>query len=371
MKVLVIGGGASGMMAAIKAAECHDVTLMDSNDKLGKKLLLTGNGKCNYWHDYLNADNYITDDDAKLNNILMNDNEVFDFLKAIGLYPYNKDGYIYPRSKDANSVHTILTNRLKTVNILFNHKCNAITKKDNKFVVSTSNGKEEFDKVIVACGGMSYPKTGSDGSMYDILKRMGHNVETLLPGLCFLKCNGSMFNKVNGVRSDGKASLYIDGNLVKEEAGEIQFTSEGLSGICIFNLSLLASKALNEEKNVKIHLNLMPNETFDSIMTRCAGTVENLLESLINYKLVDSILNKVGISKSAYFSSLTDKEKKELEKNLYDLTFNVIGTGDFNKSQVTLGGIPFKEVNENFESNTIPGLYIVGETLNVTGICGG
>ena len=371
MEVLVIGGGASGLVAAIKASEKHHVTIMEANDKCGKKLLLTGNGRCNYWHEGLYKEKYVTDDYSLLDKILFYDKETFDYLFSLGIYPCNKDGYIYPRSKDSNSVHTILVNNLKNIDVLYNNKCQNIEQNGNGFNIYTNTKKYYFDKVIVATGGASYPKTGSDGSIYGCLKKLGHSCTRLLPGLCFLKSNDPVFNKINGVRSDAVASLYINGNLVKEERGEIQFTSDGLSGICIFNLSLLASPALDRNDDVKIKLNLMPNDSFENIMTRTHGTVENVLESLLNYKLIDVILKRSHISKDAYYKSLTESEKKALEENLYNLSFSISEPGDINKSQVTLGGIPLSEVNSNLESKIVKGLYLIGEVLNVAGECGG
>jgi len=183
-KVVVIGGGASGMIAAIKASEKNEVIILESNDKCGKKILLTGNGKCNYWNDNLVKENYYTDNYDALDKILKHKDVVLDFLYKLGLYPKIKNGYYYPYSSQASSVREILENELlrREVKVLYNSKVKKIEKKD-KFNIYLDGDVIEADKVILATGSKACFRTGSDGSGYGFAEKFGHHINEVLPAL--------------------------------------------------------------------------------------------------------------------------------------------------------------------------------------------
>lgn len=378
-KVVIIGAGASGIIAALKASVTNEVILIDSNDKCGKKILVTGNGKCNYWNESINNSNYFTDDSNKLEKILEKDSEVLKYLYSIGIYPKIKNGYYYPLSNMAASIREIFDKELVRCNIetQYNSKVLNIEKINNKFLIETSKGKVEADKLIVATGSKAAPKTGSEGSGYEWAKRFGHNLNPILPALVGLNSDVKDIKDWSGVRSEALLNLYIDNQKIKEETGEIQLTETGISGICTFNISGLVSKALHDNKEVLVKINFVPNinnfnDFFSKRNIELAGrTIEELLESILNYKLTSIILKKSGIKKGSYWNNLNNSERELLIKNIESFELPINSTNSFDKAQVCTGGIPLNEINDNMESIYHKGLYFVGEILDVDGKCGG
>lgn len=375
MKTIVIGGGASGIIAALKASENSEVIILEKNDKLGKKLLLTGNGNCNYWNENINIDNYYTDNKDILNSILNNKEEVFNYLSSLGIYPKNKNGYLYPYSMSASSFKTVLENHLKknNINIIYNADVKDFNY-DNGFTVYYNDTSITSDKLIISTGSKSYPKTGSDGNFYNLLKDKGFLINPVLPALTSLYSEEKYFKDWSGVRSDAKISLYIDDKLVKKEEGEVQLTDYGISGICVFNLSGYASRALNDNKKVSVSINFAPfTDDFYHFMSERCKLLNNYelgpaLESIYNYKLLNVLLKYGNID---YYDHLDDINKDVLESTFCKLSFDITKTGSYEKSQVCTGGVSLNEVNNNLESKRISNLYLVGEILDVDGICGG
>ena len=377
-KVVVIGAGASGIIASLKASKNNEVILIDGNDKCGKKLLITGNGKCNYWNEDINTKNYYTKDSNKLDIILNKKNEVYKYLESFGIYPKIKNGYYYPASGLATSIREIFTKEIEKSNIktMFNTKVLNVKKEKSNFVIETTNGIVTCNKLIVATGSKAAPKTGSDGFGYKIAEEFGHNLNPVLPSLVGLKTNENV-KEWAGVRSDAKLSLYVNDKLIKEENGEIQLTEDGISGICTFNISSLVSNNLYNKKNVVVKINFVPDiENFYSFFEQrnnklTSRTIEELLESILNYKLTNVILKKSNIKRDNYWNNLKENEKKTLINNIENFELFINGTNSFDKAQVCTGGIPINEINENMESIYTKNLYFVGEILDVDGKCGG
>lgn len=381
-KVIVVGGGASGMIAAIQASNNHEVILLETNDKCGKKILLTGNGKCNYWNSDIKTDNYNTDDCNRLEKIICENNqtEVLSFLESIGIYPKIKNGYYYPYSNQASSVRTLLLNEMEKrgVKIVYTSKVESTIKKETGFVVKTVDKEFICDKVILATGSCACPKTGSDGTGYDLAKSLGHHINLVTPSLVQLKGNESYFKEWDGVRCDSKVTLYIEDKIVKEEVGEIQLTDYGISGICTFNISGLATKSLELNKRVSVCINFLPSvDNFYEWFTKRNNnipnhTVEELLESVLPYKLMFVLLNKAGINRSDFWNDLSEYKKRKLASVIENFELEITGYHSFDRAQVATGGVSLTEVNPNtMESSIIPGLYLVGELLDVDGKCGG
>lgn len=377
-KVVVIGAGASGIIASLKASVNNEVILIDGNPQCGKKLLITGNGKCNYWNENINVENYFTSDLNKLNQILEKNKEVLNYLDDLGIYPKIKNGYYYPASGLAASIREIFERELERNNVktLYNTKVLNVIKNNEKFIVETTYEKIECDKVIVATGSKAAPKTGSDGFGYQLAKNFNHTINPVLPSLTSLKTIENV-KEWAGVRCDASLKLYINNNLIKEESGEIQLTEDGISGICTFNISGLVSKSLYNNKEVKVKINFVPNinnfyefmeERNKKIPNR---TIEELLESILNYKLTNNILKRCHLNKNEYYNKLNKLDKKLLIKNITELDLLITETKSFDKAQVCTGGIPLNEVTENMESIYEKNLYFIGELLDVDGKCGG
>ena len=382
-KVVVIGGGASGLVAAIQASHHHEVILLEGNDKCGKKILLTGNGKCNYWNQDIHIRSYYTDSLETLDNIISKDNqtEVFSFLESIGVYPKIKNNYYYPYSNQATSVRTLLLAEIerKHIKVIYDFKVEHIIKNNTNFIIQSNRDEIICDKVILATGSKACPKTGSDGSGYDLALSLGHTINLVTPSLTPLKGEEDYFKEWNGVRCDGKLSLFIDNEKVSEEIGEIQLTDYGISGICTFNISGLATKSLEQKKKVTVNIHFLPFLTipfYDWFTMRNETipnhTIEELLESLLPYKLMFVLLEKAGIHRKDEWKLLSESKKRKLSNLLEAFELEITGYLSFDRAQVATGGISLSEINPNtMESLITPNLYLVGELLDVDGKCGG
>ena len=381
MKVGIIGGGASGMMSAILLdREGIDVTIIEKNSTLGKKILMTGNGRCNYFNAEINSDKYYTSDYEFLKNIIKQENiaKAQEFLTSIGLVPRIKNGYYYPSSNTATSVLNAFLTEIekRKIKVILDSEVNNIKRVDNKYQVTINTKKMTFDKIIIAIGSKAGLKENEN---YALLASLGIKMTPILPALCPLILSGSFFNKWSGIRVEASVSIYEDNKFIKDDLGEVQLTDYGISGICVMNLSSLVSKALYQHKKVSVHLNFLPNikkEEIDNFLTNRDNTlyqrtVIELLESIIPYKLLYILVSKSGINSNCHYKSLTKKEKDDLISNLSDLTLDVIATKEIFKGQVVTGGIPLNRVKNTLEDKEYKDLYYTGEILDIDGVCGG
>lgn len=382
--LVVIGAGASGMMAAITAArENKKVCILEKLDKVGKKLLATGNGKCNF----TNANMHVKcfgGDEAFIKNVLeqFSVEDCLEFFHSIGIYPKNKNGYYYPNSEQAASVTNALLYELERlgVKVFYESIVIEITANTDEVCVWTDNGCIIAKKLVIATGLLAAPKLGSDGSLFDVIKSLGHRFAPILPALCGFYCKGMKFKQVSGVRAHGTVAAYIDGKKVSEDTGEIQFTDYGLSGIPVFQISRDLSKGLYAKRKVEIKLNLLPQfkkeELIDEINYRrsigASIPITALLNGLVNQKLADMIFEKAGIDKQLYASSISVNEMFKIADLLQDITVTVTNYRDFEFAQVCTGGIPTSDIDHRtLESKFVPNVHFAGELLDVDGICGG
>ena len=382
-KIVVIGGGASGIMAAIIASINNEVTLLEANEKCGKKILLTGNGRCNYWNSDISIDKYNSDDIEVLNNIIDENlvKEVLNILNQLGICYKIKNGYYYPYSNQASSIRNLLLLALekRNVKIITNFKVNQIIKNNEKFLIKDDNQIIEADKVILAAGSKACPKSGSDGSSYKIISELGHCLTSITQALVQLIGKDNCFRDWNGVRCESKITLYIDDKKEITDIGEIQLTDYGISGIVTFNISGSASKALFEKRKVNCLINFVPwieTNFYDWFTERnnkmIDHTIEQLLESVIPYKLMHVILKKAKIEKVDKWDKLTDNQKEKLSSYIEEFPLEIIGTNSYDKAQICRGGVKLTEINpKTMESKLVPNLYLVGELLDVDGRCGG
>ncbi len=381
MKIAVVGGGASGLVAAIYAkTKENEVIILERNKTCGKKILMTGNGRCNYWNQHFTSNFFHTHEKETLEKIISKDNqeEIKNFFKKIGIIPKIKDGYYYPYSNQAVSILEALIYEAKRLRIKIenNFYVNSIIKKENYFFI---NDSLKFDKVIIATGGSAAPKTGSDGVGFQLAKSFQHTIYKPLPSLVQLISNEKFLKEWAGVRCESLVSIYENENLIQEQFGEIQLTDYGISGICIFNLSRYASIGLEENQKITIKINFVPftkqpiniflDEYNKSVTKR---SIKKLLEGFLNKKLIPIILYRSSIKEDVYYEELKKEEQQRLWKFLTSFELPIIGTKSFFNAQVTIGGISIKEINPNtMESLKEKGLYFVGEILDVDGDCGG
>ena len=371
--VVIIGGGASGLVASIFAAmNGNKVTILEKNNKCGKKLLITGNGRCNYFNNDMDINHYHTDNTEQLKKIITekNNKKILNFIDSLGIVHKIKNGYYYPYSNQATSVLNALVNKAKSLGVEIINDYNVLhIKKENHFII---NDNIKAKNLIIASGGKAYAKTGSDGSSYILASSLSHKINKPLPSL--VKLTGNVPKKWAGIRSDVIVSLYENDKFIKSEAGEIQLTDYGISGICVFNISHFVSKGLSENKKEEVFINFAPFLKTDLITYLNAKkdlTISQTLEGFLNYKLVNIILEKCHISKDSYFINLNNEEKNKLNNLVTSFPVLITGTKSFDEAQVTTGGVSFKEIDENMQSKIIPNLYIIGEAVDVDGDCGG
>lgn len=369
MKIIIIGSGASGLAAGISLLKCgYDVTILERNNISGKKLLLTGAGRCNFFNSDQNIVHYHSNDKDILAKIITSDNIhlVEDFITSLGIIPKVKDGYYYPFANQAYNMKELLERTYLDLGgkIKYNYLVEKIEKKNSLFLI---NDTISCDKLILATGSKAYKMTGSDGIGYQLAKKFNHHIVKVLPSLTSLITREKI--NLKGVRVDAKVTLYEDGVKVREELGQVQFTDYGLSGICIFNLSYYAVKGLNENKKEVITIDLMP--FMDKVSFKNKKVYDLLLGFLPN-KMIDYILKTLDISKDVYYEDLSNDKKQELTKILKEMEFNIPSYKEFDFSQVCSGGVSLREINPlTMESIFVKNLYIIGELLDVNGDCGG
>lgn len=380
-KVVVVGGGASGMVAAIYAAKNNDVTILEKNSKLGKKLLITGAGRCNYWNSDMDIKYYHSNNKALLTNLICSNNreEIMSFFDTIGLVPTIKDGYYYPYSKESIAVLNALEMEIKRLNIkvILDTTVDDICKSDD-FIISTSTGTYLADKVIISSGSCACPKTGSTGDLYDILTNLGHSIIKPLPALTGL-VGIRNYKEWSGNRCEVYLSLYENKNLVTTSTGEIQLNDYGVSGICVMNLSSIVSRGLDSNKKETLFINFIPfvnyKDGMDYINKRNhkypGRTIIELLESIVSYKVLYAIFKLVHIDSSIKWDDINNKQKQVIVDSIFNFRFDIKETKDFTNAQTVTGGIPLTEVTPHCESKIQQDLYITGELLDCDGNCGG
>lgn len=379
--IVIIGGGVSGIVSAIKSFNGRNrITILERNDKCLKKLLLTGNGRCNYFNDDTSISNYHSMREDLLDKVINSDNmsRVIDFYNELGIIPKIKNGYYYPFSNQASTVRDALMFEVMKlgISIKYNYLVEKIERSNNKFII---NDSIVCDKVIIATGSCSYPKTGSDGMGYDFLRKFGHNIIKPLPALVQLNSDFKYCRELSGIRSDVILSLYEDDEFISSSVGEVQLTDYGISGICTFNLSHFVTRGLDVGKKEVIKVNFLPfikdnyMEWFNTYSNKHNDkNIYMLLCNILNYKLVKVILKVCSIDNETYYNELDYNSRSLLIDNLTNFKFNIVSTKDFNFSQVCNGGVSLDEVNlSTFESLIVDGLYITGEVLDINGNCGG
>lgn len=384
-EVIIVGGGASGLMAAIMAArEGYKVTILEHKDKLGKKILATGNGKCNYTNLVQEQECYRSEDSSFPFQILscFDVNKTIDFFLDLGIYPKDKKGYLYPYSEQASSVLNVLEMELKRlkVKVCLSTHVDKIHKNKSTFLIEANTGKYEADKVILATGGCASSKLGSDGSGYGLAKAFGHNIIKPLPALVQLVSDEKYFKTLAGVRCNGFIQLYSNKKLLGEETGEILMANYGVSGIPILQLSRYAARALDKKEKVHLLIDFLPELSTDKtkellrkrIIMNEHKNIEEMLVGLFNNKLAYVLLlqSKIAVNKSC--GHINEKDIEVLTNLIKSFLVPITKTQSFEQAQVSSGGVDTREINpKTLESTLVKGLYFTGELIDVDGTCGG
>lgn len=382
--VLIIGGGASGIVASIYAKnEFNKVVVLERNSDILKKLLMTGNGRCNYLNEVYSMNNYHSNNIDIADKIISSENisKVKEFFDSLGIIPKIKNGYFYPSTNQAVTIKDVLKD--KAISIGVDIRCDSlvtdIKKVNDKFKVICNDEEILCDKLIISTGSYAYPNTGSDGMGYNFLKKFNHTIIKPLPALVPLISNFKYLKEWDGVRSDVKLELFEDNKYIASESGEVQLTNYGISGICTFNLSHFVTRGLDLGKKEVIKINFVP--FIETLITPWMDNyakknknknLDKLLSGFINKKIASIILKVSNLDKDLYYKDLSNDEKLTLCKNLRSLEVEIISTKSFDNAQVVNGGVSLEEINpKTMESLKVNNLYIIGELLDINGNCGG
>ena len=387
MNVGIIGCGAAGMMAAITARKNGaKVTILEHKSEPGKKILSTGNGKCNFTNASMNEKYYFGSGKEHFSRIYdsFNIDKTIEFFDTLGIVAYEKNGYYYPRSEQASSVVECFIREINSLGIDVIYDCDIEEIRNNgEIIVNTKNNDfYVFDKLIICTGSNAAPKTGSDGSGYGLAIKLGHSVKKPLPSLCGLKCNNQTFDLKNlsGVRCKAKVKLETTIGESIEDTGELQHTDYGLSGIPIFQISGEALRRLDEGAEVSVIVDYAPEyskeELTDTLRKRIKilqdKLIENFLDGMFNKKLCEEFIRECFIAKKGRVEAINNERMiSRLVNTIKYQRYYVKGHRGFDNCQVCTGGIPFSEVKDTLESKIVDDVYFAGEILDIDGQCGG
>ena len=378
---VIIGGGASGLMCAI-SAKLNDnklnIAIIEKNDRVGKKLLSTGNGRCNLTNKNVAKDKY-TGSFSQIADVLerYDTPALLDFFNNLGLLTYcDNEGRYYPVSKQASSVLDVLRFNCERlgVEIICGQTIRSLSKSGKGFAVKTGDGVIKCEKLVICSGSKAAPKLGGSASALDYLKNFGHKIVPFSPALCPIKVDSAVLKSLKGLRSAGKASLYRNSELIKEELGEIQFAENALSGICVFNLSLYA------KENDIMKLDLVNNISFGELYAHLKNnkerfgflTADCIFTGIMQKRLAQAVLKQSGTGFNKNISELTDNELKTLTKTAKNMEFKVTGKAGFEQAQCALGGVKGSEIDSKaMMSKKVNNLYVCGEAVDICGECGG
>ncbi|WP_042682500.1 NAD(P)/FAD-dependent oxidoreductase [Anaerosalibacter massiliensis] len=387
VKVIVVGGGAAGMISAISAKKNGaEVTILERNSRVGKKILATGNGRCNYTNKFLDVKNYHGKNFKFVYSPLsqFGVEETISFFEKLGIVPAIEDsGKVFPLSFQASSILDVL--RYELDNLGIETICNAFVKdienKGGKFLINLKDGRRfSGDRVILATGGKAMPSTGSDGNGYNLAKKLGHNIVDIFPGLVQLKLEENFLKSINGVKVLGTAYLINKNKILREDRGDILFTDYGISGPPILQLSRKALELLNNGKKPILKISILnsidKNELEESLKIRFGympkKTIEIGLIGLINKRLIPVILKETKIDRLKNIANLSNEEIEKIAHILTDWRFEIKGSKSWSNAQVTAGGVDTREIESStMESKLVEGLYFAGELVDIDGDCGG
>lgn len=379
MKIAIIGGGPAGMMCAIKAAENHGVTIFEKNEKLGKKLFITGKGRCN-------LTNYC-DEREFLKNMVNNSNfmysSIYSFSPFTTYYYFEELGLplkvergnrVFPISDKSSDVIKAYEKKLKDlgVKVHLNFEIKFIEKVGEEFIL---NGREKFDKVVIATGGISYKLTGSTGDGYKFANNFGHKIINQVPGLIGINLKNN-FSLAGLTLKNVELKVIKDKKIISNEFGEMLFTHRGISGPIV----LTTSSKINRLKDFEMFLDLKPALEPDRLDARILRdfsenqnkNIENVMRSLLPKDLISYVLYSAGISGDEKVNQITKIERENLVKTIKNFELKFDSLDDIDRAIVTSGGIDVKDIDpKTMESKKVSGLYFIGEVLDLDGLTGG
>ena len=413
MNIIIIGGGASAVLCAIEASKNinNHITIIESNSKVLKKLLVTGNGKCNFTNLNFDDKNTITEKDILkyYNNSFylktfkqFSNNDLIDYFYNLGLpisifEKYNQK-YVYPLTKNSRTLYYLLLDNLKKNNITIktDETVTSFSKDKDTFNIATDKDKYNADVVVLSVGGKALYDDSKLDNIYNSLTNNGIKVNKILPALAPLTIENNAFDKYAKFRFEADISLYIDNKKISNEFGEIQINNNLISGIPVLNLSSKAIKGIDENKKIVLSINFLYNFLYNKYITNHINIdfyqymydemikffdnqaknnksiyLKQVLSYIVETQIIDVIIKRTKLD-NKYISKISKDDINKLIDALLDVKLNIVGYSDFKHAQLTQGGVDINEINDTIlESNKINNLYFTGEIIDVDGICGG
>lgn len=388
--IIIVGAGASGLVAAITAArKGSSVLVIEQKDKAGKKILATGNGKCNYTNLYQEPECYRSEDSTFAMKVLSNfdTQSTIAFFEELGIFPRERSGYLYPNSEQAASVLQVLMIECERlgVDFIYEEKVKEINSPYYTVIADTltqpvKQKKYFAKKLILATGGCASSKLGSDGSGYLLAKSLGHALIKPLPALVQLKSADKFCKTLSGVRTTARVTAYQEKKILSMEEGELVFTDYGISGIPILQISRFVAKALDHKEKVHLIIDFLPMYTTEEVQKLLQSRVQqNLLKNLeqmmvglFNHKLTYIMIKEAKLDPYLSLKTLKKRDLEQLSLQIKEFRMNIHDTNSFENAQVTAGGVPTNEIDPaTMESKRNKRLYLTGELVDVDGTCGG
>ncbi len=384
--VTVIGGGAAGLVAAISAASCGAETIIvEHMDRVGKKLLSTGNGKCNYTNALQGISCYRGENPAFVLPVFAQFGleETLSFFEELGIYPKERNGCYYPASEQASSVLDVLRMEADYRNIRI---CTSCEPKSVKTVRGGFRIRLEKDEILTktivfAPGLLASPKTGSNGTAFQHIEKLGHHFIDIVPALVQLKGKQAFFKELAGIRAEMRIDLTVDGEPICSEYGELQLTESGISGIPVFQISRFATRALQQNRPVAASIDFAPHmaeEELCALLERRFGenargkSASEAMTGLFNKKLSAVLLKESGIALHIPARTVRKKQLGRLCGTIRNFRVDIVASRGFEAAQVCAGGVDTKEIDSRtLESKLVPGVYFAGEVIDIDGTCGG
>lgn len=388
-EVLVAGAGASGCIAAICLARrgLH-VTLVDKNKEPARKIRVTGNGRCNLTNLFQDETCWYSESGPAFMEPLgqFGAGELTAFFEDMGVRFHDRQGYVYPRTDQASVIADTLISQMSSLPITFlgDTAVKDIFRRNREgekpFLVQAGDKKLSADCVILSCGGLAGPSFGCSGDGYALAESLGHRVISPVPALTPLPGDRKRLKSAAGVRCRAAVCAIVEEKEIRREEGEMQFTENTISGIPVFQISRILTRALSEGKSCRLKADFLPElegETLEKEAAFRMGmddslTLQEVFSGLVHPSLLRMVLSDLGLQSEVKKRKVSPEKMGEIFRHLKVCTFPIEMSGGFAKAQVTAGGIPLDEIDlHTFESRIVPGLYLTGEMLDVDGICGG
>ena len=373
--IIIVGGGVAGLFAAISAKKNGaNVIILEKNDSLGKKILITGNGRCNFTNEVMDSSCFVSssgDKDSFVGSVLnsFDNSSLMKMLDELGMSYYVREGYYYPKTDEAATFRDTLINEVERlgIQVIYNFNLRSIEKVHDGFELSNKIDIYHAKKIILATGGNAAPKTGSSGDAYYYLENLGHSIIKPLPALTTLKADYP--ETLLGVNALANISLLINGQNVASERGFIKYYKGMLSGIPIYQLSLKAVPALNRGDSVKVSVDFISDSNMVNALNRTGLSVKKALYQSINPKIVNSYYKEES---KVQTEQLDNEERDGIIQLFSNVNYEIMGFGSFDVAQSTSGGVDISEINPvTMESKVCSGLFVAGEIIDITGRCGG